>query len=139
MDTLTKRQRSERMSLVRYKDTKPEMVVRRLTHSMGYRYRLHPSELPGKPDLAFASRRKVIFVNGCFWHRHPDPRCKLARLPKTKLDFWRPKLEGNRRRDVLKLRQLRRLGWKALVVWECQIKNLESLASRISRFLDKET
>ena len=100
MDTLSKAQRSERMSRVRGKDTKPELLVRRLVHGMGYRYRLHRRDLPGTPDLVFPGRRKVIFVHGCFWHRHPDPACKLARLPKSRTDFWLPKLEGNRARDI---------------------------------------
>lgn len=127
MDTLTRAQRSERMSRVRPKDTKPEWVVRRLLHRLGYRYRLHVRGLPGQPDLVFPSRKKVIFVHGCFWHRHP--RCKNTRLPKSRLDFWKPKLEGNRKRDLKHQRQLRRLGWKFLVIWECETKS-ESLTKR---------
>ena len=91
-DTLSPKERSERMSRIRGKDTKPELTVRRLVHGMGFRYRLHGKRLPGKPDMVFSARRKVIFVHGCFWHRHPDPGCPLARLPKSKLDFWRTKL-----------------------------------------------
>lgn len=136
MDTLTPDQRSERMSRVRGKDTKPELVVRRLIHGMGYRYRLHRSDLPGKPDLVFPSRYKLIFVHGCFWHRHPDPICKLARLPKSKLDFWLPKLEGNRLRDIDNEVQLRNGGWKIMIVWECQLRDLESLKANIRDFLD---
>ncbi|MBN8734394.1 MAG: DNA mismatch endonuclease Vsr [Acidobacteria bacterium] len=98
MDTLTAAARSERMSRVRHKDTRPELVVRRLLHGLGYQYRLHRSDLPGKPDLVFASRGKVVFVHGCFWHRH-SARCPLTRLPKSRLEFWRPKLEANRLRD----------------------------------------
>lgn len=89
MDTLTPQERSERMGKVRSTDTKPELVVRRLVHGMGYRYRLHRKDLPGKPDLVFPARRKVILVHGCFWHRHGDPACRLARLPKSRLDFYR--------------------------------------------------
>jgi len=135
MDTLTPAQRSERMSRVRSKDTKPELTVRRLVHSLGYRYRLHGRKLPGNPDLVFASRRKVIFVHGCFWHRHP--RCRNTRLPKSRLDFWRPKLESNRKRDLKNQRKLRRLGWRYLVVWECQTKNMERLSERIIDFLEE--
>lgn len=135
MDTLTPQQRSERMSRVRAKDTKPEMVVRRLVHAMGYRYRLHVAELPGRPDLVFPGRKAVIFVHGCFWHRHTG--CKLARLPKSRLDFWLPKLEANRQRDTVVLRSLRRSGWRVLVVWECQTKQPEALTRRLRRFLDR--
>ena len=135
MDTLTRKQRSERMALVRGKNTKLELIVRRLVHSMGFRYRLHSPSLPGHPDLVFARRRKVIFVHGCFWHRH-RATCPLARLPKSKLDFWLPKLEGNRMRDEKTLRLIRALGWKALVVWECQLKNVPALRNRIRLFLE---
>ena len=97
MDSLTTDERSERMGRIKGKDTKPEMLVRRMTHGMGYRYRLHDKRLPGHPDLVFPSRRKVIFVHGCFWHRHEN--CHLARLPKTRVDFWALKLQGNKIRD----------------------------------------
>ena len=135
MDILTPEQRSERMSRVRGRDTKPEMLGRRLAHSMGYRYRLHRRDLPGLPDLVFPSRRKVILVHGCFWHRHLDPDCKLARLPKSKLDFWGPKLETNRERDERNIVLLGELGWDVLIIWECQTKNREKLQARIGEFL----
>ncbi|TVZ41176.1 T/G mismatch-specific endonuclease [Alteromonadaceae bacterium 2753L.S.0a.02] len=135
-DTLTKTQRSERMGRIKHKDTKPEMKVRKLVHGMGYRYRLHKVNLPGKPDLVFSSRKKIIFVHGCFWHRHPDPCCKLARLPKSKIDFWLPKLEGNRKRDEENLRRLNASGWDVLVVWECEIKDKERLKAHIKEFLE---
>jgi DNA mismatch endonuclease (patch repair protein) len=135
MDILTPEQRSERMSRVRSRDTKPEMLVRRLAHGMGYRYRLHRRDLPSSPDLVFPSRQKVIFVHGCFWHRHLDPDCKLARLPKSKLDFWGPKLETNRERDERNLALLAELGWDVLIIWECQTKNREELQARIGEFL----
>lgn len=98
-DTLSPQERSERMGRVRNKDTKPEMVVRRLTHSLGYRYRLHGRKLPGRPDMVFAGRKKVIFVHGCFWHRHDEQNCPLTRWPKSRLEFWVPKLEKNKQRD----------------------------------------
>lgn len=134
-DTLTPAERSERMSRIRGKDTKPEMAVRRLVHGMGYRYRLHRRDLPGIPDLVFPARKKVIFIHGCFWHRHPDPACKLARLPKSRLEFWKPKLEANRRRDLEKQARLRALGWDILVVWECEIGHKEQLENKIRSFL----
>jgi len=133
-DTLTKEQRSERMSRVRSTGSKAEMVVRRVIHSMGYRYRLHAKDLPGHPDLVFKSRRKVIFVHGCFWHRHPG--CKNTRMPKSKLDFWKPKLEGNRKHDLKVQRQLRKSGWSLLVIWECQTKNEQRLRKRIEGFME---
>ena len=96
MDTLSRQARSERMSLIRSRDTAPELVVRHIVHALGFRYRLHVKTLPGKPDLVFSRLRKVIFVHGCFWHRHKKRACKLARMPKSHLEFWKPKLEGNR-------------------------------------------
>lgn len=135
MDTLTRQERSKRMALVRGRDTKPEMRVRRLVHALGYRYRLHRSELPGKPDLVFGPRRKIIFVHGCFWHRHPDPTCKLARLPKTRQDFWLPKLEGNRARDESNNAMLTEMGWDVLEIWECETADMEALTTKIKGFL----
>ncbi len=133
-DTLSPRERSERMSRVRSTDTKPEMRVRRLVHGLGYRYRLHVRELPGTPDLVFPSRRAVIFVHGCFWHRHEN--CALARLPKSRLDFWRKKLESNTTRDAAQQERLRELGWRVLVVWECQLGDTTKLTDTIRHFLD---
>jgi len=132
-DTLTPNERSKRMSLIRGKDSSPEMKLRRLVHGMGFRYRLHVKDLPGKPDLVFPSRRAVIFMHGCFWHRHPG--CKLARMPKTKLDFWGPKLEGNRERDLRNQEMLKKLGWHVLVVWECEMKNIDKVSNKVRGFL----
>lgn len=134
VDTLSRAERSEVMARVRSKDTKPEVQVRRLVHSLGYRFRLHCTDLPGHPDIVFRGIRKVIFVNGCFWHRHAG--CALARLPKSRLDFWLPKLENNRKRDQRVRRALYRDGWKVMIIWECQVKNTERLEKRIRRFLD---
>ena len=136
MDTLTTAERSERMSRVRSKDTKPELATRTLVHGMGYRYRLHDKGLPGKPDLVFAARGKLIFVHGCFWHRHGSG-CHLTRWPKSKLDFWRPKLEQNHLRDKAIRRKLRRLGWRVLVVWECELRDKKTLAERLRAFLEE--
>jgi len=135
MDTLTATQRSERMSRIGPKGSKPETFVRRLVHGMGYRFRLHRRDLPGTPDLVFASRRKVIFVHGCFWHRHASPSCTLARMPKSRQEFWVPKLNANRERDLGNLERLEALGWKALVVWECDLKRA-SLGTEIREFLE---
>ncbi|MFD0850193.1 very short patch repair endonuclease [Sphingosinicella xenopeptidilytica] len=139
IDTLTPSARSERMGRVRGRDTKPEMVVRRLIHGMGYRYRLQARDLPGRPDIVFRKRKKAIFVHGCFWHRHPDPACKLARLPKTRLDFWLPKLEGNRRRDIANVERLEALGWQVLLVWECELRDREQLKNVLRRFIEGDT
>lgn len=137
MDTLTKADRSRIMSKVRSKNTKLEMIVRRLVFGMGYRYRLHRTDLPGTPDLVFKGRRKVIFINGCFWHSHSDFDCRLSRLPKSRLDYWKPKLEGNRARDKENAKQLVAAGWDVLAVWECQTKNMSKLETRISDFLSQ--
>ncbi len=136
MDTLTPQERSERMGRVRSADTRPEMVVRRLVHGMGYRYRLHRKDLPGKPDLVLPGRRKVIFVHGCFWHRHGDPECRLTRWPKSRLDFWVPKLTANEERDAKVEALLGEFGWDVMIVWECQVRDTEALKRRISEFLD---
>jgi len=124
------------MGRVRGRDTKPEMIVRRLLHAMGFRYRLHAKDLPGRPDIVFRRRRAAIFVHGCFWHRHPDPACPLARLPKSRLDFWLPKLEGNRARDVASIERLKAAGWRVLLVWECQLKDREQLGNELRRFVE---
>lgn len=134
MDSLSPAERSEIMSRVRSKNSRPELFVRKLVFALGYRYRLHAKDLPGHPDIVFRRCRKVIFVHGCFWHRHAS--CPLARLPKSRLDFWVPKLEGNRKRDEKNKRELARGGWRVLTIWECQLKNPERLGARIGRFLD---
>ena len=133
-DTLSPKERSKRMSLVRGKDTKPELRVRRLIYSLGYRYRIHGTDLPGKPDIVFKGRKKAIFIHGCFWHRHDN--CALARLPKSRLNFWEPKLEGNKERDKKNQEKLSALGWNFLVVWECETNDLETLTAKITQFLD---
>lgn len=134
MDSVSPTRRSEIMGCVRSRDTKPEMLVRRLIHSMGYRYRLHAKDLPGKPDLVFRPRRKLIFVHGCFWHRHPG--CALARLPKSREDFWLKKLEANRQRDVKTDLALREMNWNVLTIWECELSDITMLKNRIREFLD---
>lgn len=125
--------RSRTMRAVRSKDTAPEMRVRRLAHRLGYRYRLHRKDLPGKPDLAFPSRRKVIFVHGCWWHRHDCPHGR--RLPATRREYWLPKLSGNRRRDRENRRRLEASGWEVLTVWECEVTDDSALRERLRNFL----
>ncbi|WP_407692890.1 very short patch repair endonuclease [Pyxidicoccus xibeiensis] len=136
MDTLTPKERSARMALIKGRDTKPELLLRQIVSALGYRAKLH-YDLPGRPDFAFPKRRKVIQIHGCFWHRHRARSCPLARLPKSRLDFWLPKLEANRTRDLAKARELRRAGWKLLVIWECQLKDTARVARRISIFLEE--
>ena len=123
------------MALIRGMNTSPEMKVRKLVHGLGYRYRLYDPALPGKPDLVFASRKKVIFVNGCFWHCHQDTDCKLARMPKSRLDFWAPKLERNRIRDERVREKLVDGGWRVLTIWECQLTDLPIVAEQVRSFL----
>lgn len=135
MDTLTPRQRSARMAKIKGSDTKPEIMVRRLVHRMGFRYRLHVRKLPGSPDLVFSRHRAVIFVHGCFWHRHPDPTCKLARLPKSRIDFWGPKLDQNHQRDLKVQKQLSDDGWRVLIIWECELRDPDGVALKVKEFL----
>ena len=134
MDNLSLAERSEIMARVRSKNSRPELQVRKLVFALGYRYRLHAKDLPGQPDIVFRKRQKVIFVHGCFWHRHRG--CALARLPKSNLHFWKPKLDGNKRRDERTQRALKKDGWKVLIIWECQIRKIGRLESALRRFLD---
>jgi DNA mismatch endonuclease, patch repair protein len=124
--------RSQMMAAVRSKDTKPELFVRRLVHGMGYRYRLHRPDLPGKPDLVLGGRRKIIFVHGCFWHQHG---CVFSHVPKSNAHYWAPKLERNRARDLEHLRSLRADGWRCLVLWECELTGSGRFLRRLAKFL----
>lgn len=133
-DTRTREQRRRIMTAVRGKDTGPEWAVRRLLHGLGYRYRLHRKDLPGKPDLVFPARRKVIFVHGCFWHAHG---CRHGRPPKSRLDYWLPKLERNRRRDAEKRAGLEALGWRVAIAWQCELRDRDALTARLRAFLDE--
>lgn len=135
VDTRTKKQRRRIMQAVRGKDTGPEWAVRRLLHSLGYRYRLHRKDLPGKPDLVFPSRRKAIFVHGCFWHAHG---CRFGRPPKSRLDFWLPKLDRNRKHDAETRARLEALGWQVLTVWQCETKDADVLTVRLCAFLEDD-
>lgn len=137
MDKLSTERRSANMARIRSKDMKPELIVRQLVHALGYRFRLHRMDLPGKPDLVFGPRKKIIFVHGCFWHQHPDPKCLDGRAPKSNTGYWGPKLQRNVERDEQHLQALCDGGWETLVVWECETKNLSSLRKRLVQFLDK--
>ncbi len=127
-------QRSRIMRAVKSADTGPELTVRRLAHRLGFRFRLHRKDLPGKPDLVFPGRGKAIFVHGCFWHGHDCARG--AREPKHNRDYWTGKIARNRQRDNTSLRELKKLGWKVLVIWECEIKRLDRLERKLEKFLE---
>lgn len=136
MDHVSSEKRSEIMRAVRSKNSIPEMAVRHLIHRLGYRYRLHSRELPGTPDIVFPSRRKVIFIHGCFWHGHR--RCSKARSPKSRTHYWKEKVETNRERDSRNLNELTDLGWETQIVWQCELRHLEQLKSTIVGFLEHE-
>ena len=131
-DTRTPQQRRYIMQSVRGKNTGPELVCRRVLHGMGYRFRLHASDLPGRPDVVFRSRRKAIFVHGCFWHAHG---CRKGQAPKSRVEFWSTKLQRNRERDAENLEDLTRLGWKALTVWQCETGDMHALEASLAAFL----
>lgn len=133
MDTVSREKRTEIMRAIRGVDTRPEMTVRRLAHRLGYRYRLHRRDLPGSPDLVFPSRRKVVFVHGCFWHGHD---CRANRLPKTRPDYWASRFAKNKERDARKLRELEAAGWSVLTLWECELRDPVAIGVRLRRFLD---
>ncbi len=132
MDVFTPEKRSAVMRAVRGADTGPEIAVRRLVHSMGYRYGLHCKDLPGRPDLVFRRLRKVVFVHGCFWHRH---NCPAGRVPDSRRQYWESKLNGNVRRDRRNQKALRDAGWQIMTVWECELRDQERLSKRLRRFL----
>ena len=121
--------RSRNMAAIRCKDTSPELRVRRLLHHLGYRFRLHRRDLPGSPDIVLPKHRTVVFVHGCFWHRHPG--CRYTTTPKTRADFWANKFEQNIRRDHRQQQQLREMGWSVMVIWECELRDLQSLKARL--------
>lgn len=123
MDNISTGERSHVMSLVKSKDTKPELFIRKFIHSKGFRFRIHDKRLPGKPDIVLKKYRTVVFVHGCFWHGHKSTKCKLARIPKSNVEFWSTKIANNAIRDSRNKRALRKLGWKVLQIWECQVKS----------------
>lgn len=128
-------ERSEIMRRVRSTNTKPELIVRKLVYSLGFRYRIHKKELPGKPDLVFSGKRKVIFVHGCFWHGH---KCKRGnRLPKKNREYWAKKINANLKRDKRQIEELGKAGWSVLTIWECETKDLDILTHRVVEFLNE--
>lgn len=131
MDRISKEHRSWNMSRIKSSDTKPEIIVRSILHKLGYRFRLHRKDLPGKPDIVLPKYKTVILVNGCFWHRHP--KCKYAYTPKTRTEFWLEKFRGNVTRDRQVRSDLRKLGWRVMVIWECKVKDTESLKHRLKK------
>ncbi|MEQ1901376.1 MAG: very short patch repair endonuclease [Devosia sp.] len=132
VDRLTPRARTSLMRNVKGKNTTPELMVRRMLHRAGYRFRLHRADLPGKPDIVLPARRRIVLVNGCFWHGHD---CRYGRLPKSRLEFWGPKIEGNRARDARNLSDLKAAGWRVLVVWQCETRVQAALQQRLIKFL----
>lgn len=132
-DVFSKEKRSWLMSRVKGRDTKPEILVRSLLHRMGFRFRLHCRELPGNPDIVLPRHSAVVFVHGCFWHGHKD--CRRATRPTSNTSFWTKKLDQNKKRDPLLRRALKRLGWRTLVIWECEIRKPKKLVSKLERFL----
>lgn len=134
-DHVDKAARSGIMRAVRSRDTTPELAVRKLLHAMGYRFRLHRKDLPGKPDIVLPGRKKIVFVHGCFWHRHTG--CRWTTTPKSNVPFWTEKFETNVRRDRKNVRDLRRAGWGVMVIWQCQLTDTEKVARRLRRFLDE--
>lgn len=137
VDHVSAGRRRANMQAIRSHSTTPEMTVRRVVHGMGFRYRLHAKHLPGKPDLVFGPRKKVIFVHGCFWHQHDA--CKGARLPASNLDYWKPKMARNRSRDAAVKAALEAAGWEVMTVWECQISDTAALAESLRHFLQPES
>ena len=133
-DVFSPAKRSAIMARIRSENTRPEIVVRKVTHSLGFRFRLNKRTLPGKPDIVLTRHRKIILVHGCFWHGHP--RCKRATLPSTNLSFWQNKIENNKIRDARVQKTLTENGWKVLVVWQCQTRRLDQLKARLQRFLN---
>ena len=137
VDNLSPEMRSWNMSQIRCKDTKPEKILRSLLHNKGYRFRLHSKNLPGKPDIVLRKYKTVIFVHGCFWHRHVG--CKFAYTPKTRVDFWSKKFERNIQRHNKVEQKLKDLGWKVFVIWECEIKDHDKIADRIKNIFSNNS
>jgi DNA mismatch endonuclease (patch repair protein) len=135
-DRLSPETRSRIMRAIRSKDTKPEIALRKRLFAEGYRYRLHPRQLPGKPDIVFPARKKIILVNGCFWHQHSKATCPIRLTPSSNRKYWTQKFLRNRARDAENVRALRKLGWELLVVWECEIReDSDVLYGKVRRFL----
>lgn len=129
MDTFSKKQRSECMSKIRSRNTQPELAVRKVLTGLGFRYRLHRNDLPGKPDIVIPKLKKIIFINGCFWHQHKD--CKRSSMPKSNKDYWKPKLERNIEKQKDNIKLLKKDGWSIIVLWECEIQNIQKLREKL--------
>ncbi|PKO41876.1 MAG: very short patch repair endonuclease [Betaproteobacteria bacterium HGW-Betaproteobacteria-4] len=136
VDHVSTARRSEIMASIHSVDTVPELTLRRMLHRLGYRYRIHVKNLPGSPDLVFPGRKKIIFVHGCFWHRHKG--CSYTSIPKTRTEFWVNKFEANVKRDRRNQKQLKEMGWRVKIVWECELKHPEKLVKKMVRFLDSK-
>ena len=136
MDIVSKEKRSEMMSHIKGKNTKPEIAVRKMIYKMGYRYRLHRKDLPGKPDIVFGPMNLALFVNGCFWHRHVN--CKYAYNPKTRKNFWNKKFTDTIKRDIKNRIELEKLGWESAVIWECETLDQDVLKDRILNIINSE-
>ena len=136
-DVFSRARRSAIMSRIKGANTKPEILVRKIVHSLGYRFRLHSRDLPGKPDIVLRRHHRIIFVHGCFWHGHV--RCSRSALPSTNKKFWQKKILANKVRDLRVRRKLKRDGWKVFVIWQCQTKNIVDLTKRLERFLKDDS
>lgn len=134
VDSVSKEVRSRIMASVRQHNTGPELIIRSELHRLGYRFRLHPKNLVGTPDIVFSRYRTVIFVHGCFWHQHKG--CPLAKRPASNTEYWNRKLDENIKRDKLNIRKLRRTGWRVLIIWQCETNNLIMLERKLKRFLN---
>lgn len=135
MDIITNEKRSWNMSRIQGKDTKPELIIRSLLHSSGYRFRLHAKKLPGVPDIVLPKYKTVIFVHGCFWHRHKG--CKFTYTPKSRVEFWESKFQKNKERDRIVMNKLKKLGWKIIVIWECEISNPDNIRYKLKKHLEE--
>lgn len=137
MDKISSADRSRNMRLIRSKNTRPEIDLRKLLYSLGYRYRLHVKGLPGKPDMVFTKRKIALFVNGCFWHSHDASKCSKRHTPKSNTEYWHTKLERNRQRDIRNYADLEGIGWKVVVIWECEIESVKLDSKQIIHRLDQ--
>lgn len=133
IDRLSVEDRSRLMSKIKRANTKPELVVRRVLTGLGYRYRIHLGGVPGRPDVAFTKRKKAVFIHGCFWHAHEN--CRVFRQPSSRREFWEKKFENNKARDRRLLQAAKEAGWQTLVIWECELSNLDQVGQRLKRFL----
>tara|TARA_Y100000031_G_C8154477_1_gene353948 strand:+ start:541 stop:978 length:438 start_codon:yes stop_codon:yes gene_type:complete len=135
MDKISIKSRSKNMQNIRSRDTKPEITVRKMIFSMGYRYRIHYNKLPGKPDIVFPGKKKAIYVHGCFWHQHENVNCKIVHFPKSRLEYWLPKFQRTKERDISQQIEIKKMGWASLIIWECELDKLDLLKNKIMIFI----